>query len=422
MARKWSQNKKTVLVYSDSPTAHTGFGNVIRSLGYRLRDKYNLAFLGINSNGDPMPETQDFHIFPPNKGDIRGRDRILELLMGTGADILFTLNDYDAVLEVPKYLSEARQQSNRNIPWVHYFPVDGEPFYEKYASFIKDWVDFPLVTTEWGAKVIKDADPGLDVPVLYHGVDSGLFSPLDPELRRNEREKNNLEDKFVIMMVGFNQIRKQYGTALQAFAEFAKDKEDVMLLLHTSKRTVQGWDIPTVTRRIHDEYERRGFQGIFNKVGYTGGIQGYTGLLREQMQVIYGLADCFLHTAVGEGFGLPLVEAASMGLPIIAQKATVMPEVLGNNAMWCKTADTMYFPFSDRSLERPLINKKDIVKHLNKLYEDREYGAKLGKRARKYILNNPKFNWDNIADQLDNVFQEALEDKREVTLEVSEVL
>jgi len=247
MARTWSPNKKTILIYSDSPTAHTGFGNVVRSLGYRLRNKYNLGFLGINSNGDPLPETQDFHIFPPNRGDIRGRDRIHELLIGTNADILFTLNDYDAVLEVPKYLSEARQQLNKNIPWVHYFPV---------------------VTTDWGANVIKKSDPGLDVPVIYHGVDSGLFAPLDPEIRTKERTESGFNDKFVVLMVGMNQIRKQYGTALQAFAEFSKDKDDVLLLLHTSKHTVQGWDIPTVVRRLHMQYEEKGFVHIpcFHKV------------------------------------------------------------------------------------------------------------------------------------------------------------
>jgi glycosyltransferase involved in cell wall biosynthesis len=140
------------------------------------------------------------------------------------------------------------------------------------------------------------------------------------------------------------------------------------------------------------------------------------------MQMIYNIADAFLHTSVGEGFGLPLVEAASTGLPIIAQKATVMPELLGKNAMWCKTDDTMYFPFSDRSLERPLISKKDIIRHLNKLYEDREYGQKLGAKARKAVLNNSKFNWDNIANQFDELFMEALEDKREVSLDVAEVL
>jgi glycosyltransferase involved in cell wall biosynthesis/intein/homing endonuclease len=401
---------------------NTGFGNVLRELGYRLKSKYNLAFLGINSNGDPTPESEDFHIFPPNKGDVRGRDRINELLLAIKPDIFFTLNDYDAVLEVPQPLSNARQQLNMNIPWVHYFPVDGEPFYEKYANFLKDWVDFPVVTTDWGAEVVKKADSALNVPVIYHGVDTKTFAPLDEEMVQQEKVRNGMDNKFVVLMVGVNQIRKQYGTALQAFAEFSKDKEDVMLILHTQKYLMQGWDIPTIVRRLHEQYENEGHQGLYNKVAYTGGVVGHQGVFRQQMQMIYNIADAFLHTSVGEGFGLPLVEAASTGLPIIAQKATVMPELLGKNAMWCKTDDTMYFPFSDRSLERPLISKKDIIRHLNKLYEDREYGQKLGAKARKAVLNNSKFNWDNIANQFDELFMEALEDKREVSLDVAEVL
>lgn len=417
------KNKKpVVLMFGDSPCAHTGFGNVMREIGIRLKNKYDLVFLGINDNGDPLPEKRIFHIYPCN-GDPYGRDRFPNLLQGVQPDLLFTLNDYDALTWIPQSLAQVRQQLNKNIPWIHHFPVDGEPFYSKYTNFIKEWVDFPVSTTKWGSEVIRKTDPGMDVPVIYHGVDKKLFAPMDREVIKAEREKSGFKDKFVILMVGVNQIRKQYGTAIQAFAEFAKDKDDVVMLLHTQKYLQQGWDLPAVIRHVSSQNEEKGLNTISDKIAFTNSLSGYLGVPRQQMPLMYNFADVFLHTANGEGFGLPLLEAASCGVPIIAQKATVMPEILGaKGALWCKTVDKMFFPFADRGLERPLISKKDIVKNLNILYQDREKGCQIGDAARKRVVREAKFDWDVIADEYDELFQEALQDKKEAKLDVQEVL
>lgn len=411
------RSKPVVLWFGDSPTAHTGFGTVTKELALRLSKKYNIIFLGINYNGDPLPESKVFNIYPCI-GDPYGRDRFPNLLRAVRPDILFTLNDYDAVTWIPQALVTVRQEANKNIPWIGYFPIDGEPMYPKYIQFIKEWIDYPVTTTKWGTDVVKKADPGLEIPYIYHGVDTNMFSPLDVEQRKARRAETNIsDDKFVVTMVGVNQVRKQYGTALQAFAEFAKDKEDVVLILHTQKHLQQGWEIPAIVQYLDRKYQDKGLNGIANQIAYSNGITGYLGIERERMATLYGISDAFLHTAVGEGFGLPLIEASACGLPIIAHKATVMPELLKNNALWCKTADTMFFPFADRSLERPLVNKSDVVKNLNKLYTDREFGRELGSKARKAILRGGRFNWDTIADQFDELFEESLEDKREVKLD-----
>ena len=416
------KKKPVVMIFADSPCAHTGFGNVVREMALRLENKYELVFLGINDNGDPLPEKKRFHIFPCN-GDAYGRDRFPNVLAGVKPDLLFTLNDYDALTWIPQSLGPIRQELNKNIPWIHHFPVDGEPFHVKYINFLKEWVDFPVVTSQWGADVIKKTDPGFDVPVIYHGVDKKMFAPMDRTVIDADKEASGLGGKFIILMVGVNQIRKQYGTAIQCFAEFAKDKDDVVLLLHTQKHLQQGWDLPSVINHVSELNVAKGLNPVADKIAFTNNLSGYLGIPRGQMPQMYNFADAFLHTANGEGFGLPLLEAASCGIPIVSQKATVMPEIVGvKNALWCRTAEQTYFAFGDRGLLRPLINKKDVVKNLNILYNDREKGKKLGELARKRVVREQGFDWDVIADQYDELFQKALAGNKEAKLEIDEVL
>jgi glycosyltransferase involved in cell wall biosynthesis len=48
----------------------------------------------------------------------------------------------------------------------------------------------------------------------------------------------------------------------------------------------------------------------------------------------YSSADCLLAASFGEGFGRPLIEAASFGLPIIARDIPVFREVAGGHASY----------------------------------------------------------------------------------------
>ena len=38
----------------------------------------------------------------------------------------------------------------------------------------------------------------------------------------------------------------------------------------------------------------------------------------RELDALYGLADCYVHPARGEGFGLPVAEAMAAGVPVIA--------------------------------------------------------------------------------------------------------
>ena len=52
------------------------------------------------------------------------------------------------------------------------------------------------------------------------------------------------------------------------------------------------------------------------------------------MEKIYAASNCLIAASEGEGFGLPLIEAAQHKLPIIARDIPVFREVAGKHAFY----------------------------------------------------------------------------------------
>lgn len=50
----------------------------------------------------------------------------------------------------------------------------------------------------------------------------------------------------------------------------------------------------------------------------------------DQLRAAYGRSDCLVLASLGEGFGLPLVEAATHDLPVLARDLPVFREVAGD--------------------------------------------------------------------------------------------
>jgi glycosyltransferase involved in cell wall biosynthesis len=72
---------------------------------------------------------------------------------------------------------------------------------------------------------------------------------------------------------------------------------------------------------IRAEMERDGTAGI---------VTHLSALDTASLQALYRHASCLLYLSLAEGFGLPLIEAMSMGAPIVASNRTSIPEILGD--------------------------------------------------------------------------------------------
>jgi glycosyltransferase involved in cell wall biosynthesis len=81
------------------------------------------------------------------------------------------------------------------------------------------------------------------------------------------------------------------------------------------------------------------------------------------LPVIYNLATILVFPSVFEGFGMPLVEAMSVGLPIACSDRTSIPEVVGDSGLYfspespADMADKIHRLWNDKELQKQLAER-----------------------------------------------------------------
>jgi len=125
------------------------------------------------------------------------------------------------------------------------------------------------------------------------------------------------------LMVGTLEPRKGHAQALEAFEQLWGDGENVALVVVG----LPGWMTDVIQRRIrhHDELGKRLFW--FMHAGDA------------LVEKLYATCTALLAPSQGEGFGLPLVEAARRGLPILARDLPIFREVAGTHATYFSGLD-----------------------------------------------------------------------------------
>ncbi|SHE36594.1 Glycosyltransferase involved in cell wall bisynthesis [Desulfacinum infernum DSM 9756] len=152
-------------------------------------------------------------------------------------------------------------------------------------------------------------------------LENRLKSPSRPSCTVHDDSLVALQQRPSFLMVGTLEPRKAHAQVLAAFEQLWAKGTDVNLVIVGK----QGWMVEALARRIktHPERDHRLFwlQGISD----------------EYLERIYQRSTCLIAASYGEGFGLPLVEAAQHKLPIIARDIPVFREVAGNYAYYFKT-------------------------------------------------------------------------------------
>jgi len=118
------------------------------------------------------------------------------------------------------------------------------------------------------------------------------------------------------LMVGTVEPRKGHAQALAAFELLWSQGVDVNLVIAGK----QGWMVEPLAQRLHGHAERDA------RLFWLGGVAD------DVLLALYAGASALLAASEGEGFGLPLIEAARHGIPIVARGLPVFREVAGDHA------------------------------------------------------------------------------------------
>jgi FkbM family methyltransferase len=213
--------------------------------------------------------------------------------------------------------------------WIPWFPIDSEPLPQRISEVVKK-AYARITMSRFGSQQMDNA--GLDYHYVPHGVDSKVFKPLD-QMQSREALKLPL-DKFMVGMVAANKgnpPRKAFHQNIAAFAELKKKHNDCFLYLHTldgvRNSGLQVALIPFIKSL-----------GLTYGYAFTDSAKTADVVFADQyglaigyadpiMSQLYSAMDVHMLVSMGEGFGIPILEAQACGAPVIVGDWTAMSEL-----------------------------------------------------------------------------------------------
>lgn len=279
--------------------------------GYRYARRFTQRFLGLDS---PV------------------RDEVIDAQPG---DVFLALDlQAHVVLAQAGHLARLRQRGipvyfvvYDLIPVLHpdVFPTGTAEVYTKWLEAVAK-MDGALcishaVASElghWIEKNVPDRARPFQIDWFHMGGDIESSVPTSGLPKAADEVLKALDGRPTFLCVGTIEPRKRYEQVLDAFDRLWKDGADANLVIVGR----QGWMVDDLTSRLraHPEYDRRLF--------WLDGISD------EYLEALYTASDCLLAASSAEGFGLPIVEAARRGVPLLVRDIPVFREVAGDCAVY----------------------------------------------------------------------------------------
>ena len=396
---------KPKLLWCGDIVAMTGFARVTENVLQRICDQYEVVVLSHNWWGDPTPLQSKYKMYPSsNRFQTApfGEDRIREVVEKEKPDIVFSINDMWILNEQYKRIKDLHDQ--KLFKFVGYAPMDSYGWTGCLDETANDW-DGVVSYTEFGAHEFIRGGIKKPITIIPHGITANQFYPMD---KAEARKRLNLRDDIFIVFNGNrNQFRKRIDITVEGFAKFAKEKPDTQLYLHMGLKD-QGWDIMPLFARA---MQREGIDPN-GRIILTAQTQGPPNVEVDFLNAIYNAVDVGVNTCKGEGWGLVSHEHAACRVAQVVPDHTSCKEIFEGYGRLIRCdhvdVDTNY------SREMPCPSSDHLAAVLTDLYEDKEKREATAELC--YLrATDERFNWDTIAHQFGEVFQEVLNPVVETT-------
>ncbi len=192
----------------------------------------------------------------------------------------------------------------------------------------------------------------------------------DAARSREQIERLDINGSY-ILAVGTVEPRKNLARLIKAFDSVSNELGDISLVIAGAK----GWLTKSVDMAM---------QNVNNdRIKFLGRVSD------EALEALYAQALCFVYPSLYEGFGLPVLEAMSMGAPVITSNSSSLPEVAGEAAI-------LVDPFDIDDLAQSLVS---LVFDTDKRELMRQLGFKQA----------AKFSWEKTAQLTIEAYKKLLD-------------
>jgi glycosyltransferase involved in cell wall biosynthesis len=172
--------------------------------------------------------------------------------------------------------------------------------------------------------LVKGGVPRERIATVPHGVDTNIFTPpKDAAAKRRLRAKLGLPESGLIFLTVGCTKGKGVEQIAEAFAALMEENQEPAV-------SGTGKIAALVVKGLNELYGTDYFSAHpLTKVGtlhYIGGS-----LTDTQMAELYQACDVYVSASQGEGFGLPILEAAASGLPVIVPEGGAAEETTSDS-------------------------------------------------------------------------------------------
>jgi glycosyltransferase involved in cell wall biosynthesis len=173
------------------------------------------------------------------------------------------------------------------------------------------------------------------------------------------RKRFGLGESALLLTVSAKRPHKNLATLLDAMALIERERRPVLVL-------------PGYPTEHEQELRRRAAAlGLDDHTRFLGWLEG------PELEGLYACASCFVFPSLSEGFGLPVLEAMSRGVPVACSNFGAVAEVAGDAALL----------FDPRS-------PKEIADAITRLLSDRAEAERLRAAG---AARAPTFTWEETA-------------------------
>lgn len=373
-----------MLYTSNAFWAASGYGVQGKSLLPRLAElpefggRQNIAQFAWYGLQGGMHHVDGFSIYPAFD-DPYGNDVIGAHTGHFGANVVISLIDV--------WVMRKTAQSIAPALWLPWLPIDHDPVPPMFLDSLAG-AYLPLTYSKWGAQMLADA--GVPNHYIPHGIEPSIYHVhADRDnVRAFKKWLTKRDNVHLSVMVAANKgfpDRKWFQGQLEAFRDFAKDK-DAMLYIHSLPTPAHGG--VDFLRMCHN-------LGLEGKVIFPNEYLYRLGYNAEHLALVYNAADVLMSCSMSEGFGIPIIEAQACGCPVVVTDFSAMPELV----RWGHKVEVADRVMTGMHSYQAWPSKRDMTDKLNRLYDawlicGGEWP--LGKRLETQNAIHAEYDWNVI--------------------------
>jgi len=373
-----------ILIISDSPSQNSGYGKITANFALHMKSQgHEVLLMGAGPPNLQIPfQSTDWEgcklWVVPGYGH---QEHVRYFLDNEKPDVIVANADprfFD-------YLFKMDNEIRRQCPLVFYHLWDDLPFPD-YNMSAYNSCDHIICGSKFTYDLLTN-HPDVNSDAIDYvpiGFDPSIYYPLTSQEKIDFRSEFNkltnnkhVNARFILGVVGRHSERKQILSIMDTFSKWQKDKDDVLLFVHS----------PGVDAGRSLEYALK-MKFNNHKIVFSNAQPGQQS--DALINKFYNLMDVIVNRSTAEGFGMPIAEAMLAGIPAIAIDCPGPTGLITPENGWLLEADVkpLFGNHITPYIQTRYVTDAKFVAALDEAYYNKKMLQEKASKCREFIIKN----------------------------------